>query len=290
MKAILPLVAGDTTNAPPKHRWLLGLALALAVCASGCVIIPTPEFNSGRSRANINKETPRQFELGKTTRADMISVLGEPDAVSPDELMLAYRSEKIRAYWIVGSQAGAVDGFIYKDLYLVAEFDAHGVLQKLEPSSHWLVPADPNKMLPAATATNVKAIRLQKPASWLPGVDGYKSYRRFWAYVTGTGILDEKRVPGQLLLTDTELQFVAKDQFANTTDPELILPFDAVTEVSVDEFGRSGRLVVRTRTGEVNSFEILKGIIINWGALWGASLDREASQSVAELLQSKIKH
>lgn len=279
MKAILPIIVSDTTNTPTKRRWLLVLALALAVCASGCIVIPTPEFNSGMARANIKKETPSQFELGKTTRADLISALGEPDAVSPDELMLAYRSEKIRGYWIAGSQAGAVDGYIYKYLYLVAEFDAHGVLQKLEPSSHWLVPADPNKMLPAATEANVNlAVLLQKPADWLPGVDGYKSRKSFWTYVFHPEY--EKKVTGQLLLTDTNLQFVAKYQFANTTDPELLLPFAAITEVSVDKFGSCRRLVVRTRNGEVHSFEILKGIF----------MDMEGLQSVEELLQSKIKH
>jgi hypothetical protein len=270
------------TNTPTKHRWLLCLALAVAVCASGCVVIPTPEFNSGSARANIHKETPLQFELGKTTRADVISALGEPDAVSPDEHMLAYRSEKIRGIWFVGSSYSGAAGAITKDLYLVAEFDAHGILQKLERSSHWLTSSDPYKMLSVATetgvvtATNVNlTVRLQKPAYWLKGVDGFKP----------RGATQMIGWPGQLLLTDTDLQFiadVAKGQFANTvsTGPALILPFDAISEVSVDKFVCGRRLVVRTRAGEVHSFSIGKGIF----------QDKEAHQSIAEFLQSKIKH
>ncbi len=274
MKAIIFIVSSNTAIARPKRRWLLALALALVVCVSGCCAIPTPEFDSGRARANINDKTPQQFEPGKTTRADVISALGEPDAVSPDELMLAYRSEKIRGYiYII---YGRDIGTIYKDLYLVAVFDAHGVLQKLEPSSHWLSPADPTKMLPAAIEPSVNmAIRLQKPASWLKGVDGYKSP----GATLVIGLL------GQFLLTDTDLQFVAdgeKGPFANIipTGPSLILPFNEIIEVRVDNYMLGQRLVVRTRAGEVHSFGIFKGI-------W---LDKEALQSVAELLQSKIKH
>jgi hypothetical protein len=273
MKSILLIIDGDTATTSPKHRWLLGMSLALVVCVSSCCAIPTPELDSGRARANINDKTPQQFEFGKTTRADVISALGEPDAVSPDELMLAYRSEKIRGYFYI--VYGRDIGTIYKDLYLVAVFDAHGVLQKLEPSSSWLSPADPNKILPAATTTNENSA-VRGPVFWLKGVDGYKS----------PGSIQMIGVRGQLLLTDTELQFVVdadKGQFANAcpTGLLLILPFDAITEVRVDDTTLSRRLVVRTRAGEVHSFAIFKGLWLNKEAL--------QLQSITDLLQSKIK-
>jgi len=188
MKAIRSIAVKDSAATTLKHSGRLVLALVLAVCASGCIIIPipTPELNSGITRTNIGQNSPQQFALGKTTRGEVVSVLGEPDAISPDELMMGYRSSKIRGIFMVGTVGAASGSPITKDSYLVFKFDARGVLQKMESSAHWMNVVLANSLLSSATATNVNlGIRLQNNADWQTGVDGYDSRgapatRRVW--------------------------------------------------------------------------------------------------------------
>jgi len=280
MKAYISSIVNKKAHVPRNHLLLIILSVVLIVCVYSCIVIPTPSFDSGDARANIKKETPLQFNVGKTTRADVILMLGEPDAVSSDELMLVYRSEKIRGIFFIGG-AGytGTGGVITKDLYLVAEFDSHGLLQKLKTSSQWLSSADPTEMLPAGTTNENLAIRIQKSAYWLNGIDGFKP----------RGSTEMIGRQGQLLLTDKDLQFVVnapKAQFANIpkTSSDLVMPFNDIAEVNVDKkWGLGRRLVVRTSSGEVHSFNIPKGLMF-------ISTDKEATQSIAEFLQSKIKH
>lgn len=248
---------------------LLAVVL-LAGCTAGCIVIPTPEFDSGAARANINKKTPRQFEVGKTTRAEVVLTLGEPDAVSPDERKLAYRSEKICGFWAVGGYGSAAGGPIEKDRYLVAEFNAQGVLQKMERSSRWVGSTDPDKKLGIAAMTNLDAtIRIQSFANWLADVDGYKPHHA----------TEMMGLPGKLLLTDTELKFVSKGQFANDP-PAFTMSYAAMSELTVDKFMFGRRLVIRSRNGEIHAFEIL--------GPRGITQDRQKLQEVHEFLQSKI--
>lgn len=64
-----------------EHRvaripWPLALALVLLVGVPGCLILPTPEFNSGSARANVSTTPPQQFVPGKTTRREVVLGLG----------------------------------------------------------------------------------------------------------------------------------------------------------------------------------------------------------------------
>src|ERR1039457_4376171 len=104
MKAGLSIIDGERQTKVPIYGARLALALVLVILTAGCVIIPIPipETNAGDTRANISQKTPQRFELGKSTRAEVVSVLGEPDAVTPDELMMGYPSSKIRGIFVVG--------------------------------------------------------------------------------------------------------------------------------------------------------------------------------------------
>jgi hypothetical protein len=64
---------------------MLAQAGVLAVFTSGCLIIPTPHFDSGKARANLDKNSPQRIEPGVTRREQMLLQLGEPDAVSSDK-------------------------------------------------------------------------------------------------------------------------------------------------------------------------------------------------------------
>ena len=272
-----PIIINEMSTIAGLYHLLLALILFPVICFSGCVAIPTPEVNSGNARVNINEETEAQFVLGVTTRADVIYKLGEPDAVSPDEHILVYRTEKIRGWAVVVIDLGPV----MENRYLLAKFDEQGILQKMEYSPSWLISEDPSKMLTAVTTPDAKIVRLQKLATWLPGIDGFMNRRGFMNMITTTAVENEEKiqVKGRLLLTDVDLQFVSYKDLANSP-AKLIIPFEAITEVEIDRFLKIKRLVVRTSTGEVHSFNILRGILV----------DHEALQECCEYLKSKVNH
>lgn len=257
------------------------LVLVLAVGASGCLILPTPEYDTGKARANISKKTPQQFEPGKTTRAEVMTVLGEPDAVSPDERKLAYRSEKVCGLWFVGGYGAAAGGTITKDRYLVAEFDASGILMKAERTSTWFGTkyaakvlaegtngATPALIAGAADADAHPAMMLR--GSWFAGLDGYE----------GKGSAVWIGQPGRLLLYEKRLEFFSDAEFANA-GPVLALPYDSLGEVRIEKYFLGRRLVIRTRAGEPHTFDI-------YGPK-GAALDKSALQGAAGFLQARLQ-
>jgi len=264
-----------------EFRWPLILVVVLAVSTSGCLILPTPEYDTGSARDNINKQTPKQFEAGKTTHAEVMMALGEPDAVSPDESKLAYRSEKVCGLWFVGGGYSGTGGTITKDRYLVTEFDASGALVKAERTSTWfgtkyaatVLAEGTNGAVPALPADAVDADAhpaMMLRGSWFAGVDGYQ----------GKGSAVWIGQTGRLLLYETRLEFFSNAQFANV-GPVLTLPYDSLSEVRVEKFVLGRRLVIRTRAGEPHSFDI-------YGPK-GAALDKSALQGAAGFLQARIQ-
>ncbi len=259
--------------------WPLVLVLVLLVGAPGCLMLPTPEFNSGSARANISKKTPQQFVPGKTTRVEVVLALGEPDAVAPNECKLAYRSEKVCGLWFVGAYYSGACGAIQRDRYLVVEFDAQGVLVKLEQSAPWWGPKRPAELMsPAreptgamlAVTTTLEPEVMAFPAAWFANLDGYCT--KGAATIMGQ--------PGRLVFAEATLRFTANAQMANL-DPSRVLRDEDAKDVSLDRFGLGRRLVVRPRTGVPQSFEILgpKGI----------AQDRKALQAAAAFLKAKVQ-
>jgi hypothetical protein len=274
MKTAIFAIVCNPLRGGGKSHWRLALVAVLLCCTPGCLIIPTPEHDSGQARANISKKTPACFRTSQSTRAEVVLALGEPDAVSPDECKLIYRSEKICGFWVVYGGSG---GDFMRDRYLVAEFDPQGVLLGLEQSATSLGSSPAAAFCGMANQTNATAfpwaspetiVRLQKPVRWLAGVDGYKS----------RGAVYQLGEPGLLLLTDTELHFIDSSKFANA-GPALTLPYATITGVSVDQhiFGR--RMVVRCGGDKVESFEVLGPKAM--------ATDKEALLAVVEFLQAR---
>jgi hypothetical protein len=256
------------------RAWRLHLSLAVLIgMAAGCIILPTPEMDSGETRANISQQTPAQFVPGETTRAEVILVLGEPDAITPDERKLVYRREQIIAIWFAGGGYTADAGSIESDRYLVAEFDTAGVLTKVEFSRHLLGSRDPDQLLDVASVeTNQDAsIRLQARADWLAGVRDYRSLSLRDANVTW--------VTGRLVLTDTELRFFSKSQLANEP-PALTLPYTKVKDARLEWFLFGKLLVVDEQTGGNCAFLV-------WD-LAKFQDSRETRQKACDLIRSKI--
>lgn len=237
-------------------------------------------FDSGKARANLKKQTPKQFTPGQTTRAGVMLALGEPDAVSPDEGKLGYRSEKVCGFWFIGGQGGGVAGTFNKDRYLVAEFDAEGRLVKAERLATWAGSTPAKAVLTRPAGANSTAVSsaarqaaplLEKPARWLPGVNGCEP--RGAASMPGEA--------GRMLCMDTDLVFVSNGQFANAA-PGLTLPYSAITSVRVDKYVFGRRLVVHGRGGDVHSFDVL--------GPKGRAPDKQAALAVAGFLQARLNH
>jgi len=251
----------------------LTFAAGLGVCATGCLVIPTPEFNSGSARANLGKQTLLRFEPGKTTRTDVMLALGEPDAVSPDERQLAYRSQKICGFWFVGAYYSGTGGVFEKDRYLVFDFDAEGRLEKTERSVHCLTSANVATVLPA-TATGDYGLRAEEIcrrscAVWYPHLNGFKD--KHWEMVPG--------FPGQLLFTRSNLVFISQAQFANAP-PELAIAYASLQECRVDNYFLGRRLVVRTQAGESHAFALQQSI--------GGTPDKQAALAGRDFIQSRV--
>jgi len=116
------------------HRLLHARSAVLVVMltwlATGCYlpIRQVPADSRGRFPA-----VPESFESGRTTRTDVLLVMGEPDDVSPDERLLTYRSTTIDGVVIVTQCTPPIE--VRTDTQMRFRFDEQGLLQDIEISS-----------------------------------------------------------------------------------------------------------------------------------------------------------
>jgi hypothetical protein len=224
----------STTASPTLILCLTWLsALVLAMGTTGCLIIPTPHFDSGYARTNLNPAALEQLVPAGSTVEEVMLTLGEPDAVSADEHQLAYRAEKVIAIWIVviaGGGSGYVGGGeIPSERYYVFEFDSQGRLEKTiqQHSTPELDSAssieDNTNRVPVSIAGE-RLWRSYPHSFWFPGVNGFRD--RGAANMFGT--------PGRLLLTESNLYFFSNLRFANA-EPTVKVPLSSVLETRMDK-------------------------------------------------------
>ena len=249
-------------------RWVLLMAGLLL--QTGCIVLPTPHMDTGETRRNIGSQTPAQFKPGKTTRTDVLLTLGEPDATSVDERKIAYHSQKMVGVLLVGGYGTGAAAPLTKDDYLVCEFDARGRLVKVERSSHWLGSEDLERKVGAVdTLTRDHGrIRMDTRASWLSGVDDYRT----------KGFAGAQWIDGRLVLTDTHLRFASRGDFGNAP-PVLSVPLRSITAVTEDRIFTGSLLAVQTREGKYYAFQI-------WGDhKW--TIDREKQREIVAMLNRR---
>jgi hypothetical protein len=112
------------------------ILLVLAVAMSGCFPIIYPARYEKPSRQNLADEVPAFIEAGRTTMADVVLALGDPDTVAADESWVAYVSAYREggggAAMVLagGGQVGLLGGARKQMLYrrLLVRFDAEGVV------------------------------------------------------------------------------------------------------------------------------------------------------------------
>jgi hypothetical protein len=115
---------------------IVGVVL-LALAMSGCVPIVYGSRYEAPSRQNLADAVPASIEAGRTTMADVVLALGDPDTVAADESWLAYVSRYRKggagAALVLagGGEMGLLGGAQKQMLYrrLLVRFDAAGVVQ-----------------------------------------------------------------------------------------------------------------------------------------------------------------
>ncbi len=243
----------------------LGFAFVLLICSLGCIVVPVPQSESGRTRSEVDQQALKEFTPGKTTFAEVTNRLGVPDAISPDERQMAYRTEKttgMRLAMIPGQNNGP--DRVYTERIYFFEFDERGLLKNSRQTVHKNVTAQwPNhtalqgvseRYRPLVQAENSAylapgetAWRVEEQCDWLPGETGSK----------GLGTLPPTAIPGRLFVTESNLYFYSTAQLANA-GPVCKVPFDSITEIRApgDDWGHPAGLVVFAKTGGPNAFAI----------------------------------
>jgi outer membrane protein assembly factor BamE (lipoprotein component of BamABCDE complex) len=101
---------------PPRFLVMLSLATVL-VCA--CIPVPIKKQEEAFDREW------RQFIVGTTTKEEVLSLLGEPNATYASETEFVYSERQLVGAFIV---PGGVGGTVNDQVFLVLTFDAAGVL------------------------------------------------------------------------------------------------------------------------------------------------------------------
>ena len=110
--------------------------LLLFLASAGCVPIIYPARYEAPSRQNLADAVPAFIEAGRTTMADVVMTLGDPDTVAADESWVAYASAYREggggAVLVLagGGQVGLLGAALKQMLYrrLLVRFDAEGIV------------------------------------------------------------------------------------------------------------------------------------------------------------------
>ena len=128
-------------NLPPHgtkdRRFGLVAMTAGLLLLGGCLIIPV-NYHTPGSRHNVSGQTTNLFQIGISTREDILLALGEPDFASADGQRLGYRWSKVEALLIVASYGGAGSGAELVHSYLIeASFDPSNRVSRVRFLKQW---------------------------------------------------------------------------------------------------------------------------------------------------------
>jgi len=122
----------------PGSLWLAAAALGLA----GCVYIPDPHVGVVSSpadnfyRQNITPAVAGQFKPGVSTMADVMLVLGGPDAIGPNSRSIAYHTRRTKGTLVIIPMGGGPT--LVKDVVYTFNFDPEGLLVSANTSEKLL--------------------------------------------------------------------------------------------------------------------------------------------------------
>jgi hypothetical protein len=251
--------------------WLLAVVL-LTSLLSGCIVL-LPNRATGNPRKDLGQSTASRIEPGVATIEDVILALGEPDAVSPDERSIAYRSQRAVAMWIIAGGYSAAGGTIDEVRFLVVKFDEHGMVRGCQPTAQVPGIFSPHiRDTPqAAIGTAVSSIgnepvRLSGVGNWMPDFE-----LTAWRFPS----LGRQ---GRVVLTDSRICYLSFDQVGNST-PSFSLDYENIAECKLCTSLSVKWIVLRTREGKAHSLML-------WKTSW---TDNELTKRIVSFIQSRRK-
>jgi len=259
------------------------LVAAMMACAAvaGCVI-PLPSGESATTRRNVGDSAPESIIVGKTTRAEVVSLLGEPDSASQDGALMVFGRDTTRGGVMIvlpGAPAGflAVGWTDVTNRRLVVRFDAHGlvsdatmerkdcvrgVVGMATGSGGWGVESAP--------CLDVGGQDLTAPAedARLPTDEG-----EIARYDMSTWTIDAQsfregdvRRVGVLAIADRSLVFLWKWQVRGGVvtqekqpvrlKPGVTIPYTQMVRIEIVKFGFSRLLIVESRGRHFDMFQV----------------------------------
>lgn len=262
---------------------LLGFGLLLALLAmglGGCLVIPQRHAATGDSRTNITHATSQQFTPGRTTMPELILALGEPDAVSSDELTLVYRLEHrmLVGGGIVAVPFGgtAIGGRLIQEGQYIFDFDKRGILVSTNDTLHtlWANSGQLSDITFFQDGPGLHPILKNKNppfdhdcAVWYQGGDRYSRLKDLFSW----------GIAGRLVISDSTLYFFPHRNFANAP-PALAIALSSVQEVRAAGLLLSRRLVVKDKAGRINTFQLFTGRDYRY-------VDKEALKKADDLIR-----
>jgi outer membrane protein assembly factor BamE (lipoprotein component of BamABCDE complex) len=256
-----------------------GLIALISMLLVGCPL-PIIPGDSGDSRQNIGDVVPDFIIRGRTTKADVLLALGEPDVVSEHGEWIVYlrKTSKGGVLFLVGGAGhvggSSVEGMTYRRLTI--HFDDLDVVTN---ASHVIASCSQRELLiehsghplrspPCASLTGENTLLDTAPsavcqsgeeiqgqqfpsASMLPRLCGFQEIRAFR--------LEPPETTGNLIVGSTSIYFVSPNADSKSK-PLLKLDYVEIADVYVDTFGLGRRLAIKRTNGECESFEITHGI------------------------------
>jgi outer membrane protein assembly factor BamE (lipoprotein component of BamABCDE complex) len=110
-----------------------GISLVLL---TGCIVIPVDYYSRG-SRHNLAEQTAASLQRNKTTKEEVLLLLGEPDYVSEDGQRFGYTWKKTKVIFVVAGQPAAGGGVFQRRYLLQLSFDASDRLSDVAITKEW---------------------------------------------------------------------------------------------------------------------------------------------------------
>ncbi len=116
-----------------KGRILVNTLVITMAVISSCVYIPTPEHLLLSERAVISNKAIKSLEPGKTTRAEVLLLFGDPTSRYDQDRFFVYSWRLIHGYFIWAIAPGAGDVLPTTNLhYLCFEFTTDNLLRRFK--------------------------------------------------------------------------------------------------------------------------------------------------------------
>lgn len=267
---------------------LIPLALA------GCPIPLVPGDESG-SRQNLGDKVPDFIITGKTTRADVLLALGEPDGESEHGEWFAYtRRTSTGGVMLImagGYSAGGASNETMNYRRLIIQFDDANIVKsarhELVTCSEWQILRDEERRepiwVPPCERTSGQYYfptdsvgehqgQTFAPASWYQGLHGFE-WRRIFLLTP-----EPKPSLGILVVGERSILFFSPNADSKS-EPLFKAPYTDIMDVHSETLplGLNRRIVIKHISGVYESFSIDKGVRV----------DVKLTESAGELIKSR---